>query len=118
MATPVFGFSFGDIVAAIRILNDVRKALRDTGGAQDEYRGVQIELQQLEILLGHLNHGTWDTGGDTGQLNAIKGMASTCQVPLQEFLSKVERFKSLQDQDSKLSRRIGIEARKVRWTVG
>ncbi|KAE8454415.1 hypothetical protein EG329_000037 [Mollisiaceae sp. DMI_Dod_QoI] len=117
MATPAFGFSFGDIVAAIKILNDIRKALRDTGGAKDEFQNVQIELQHLEILLEHLNRGTWSHSGDAGHLNAIKGMASTCQVPLREFLTKIEKyglqFKELESHRGKLR----TQGKKVQWAI-
>jgi hypothetical protein len=47
MAAPGFGFSFGDFVQAISLLNDVRKALRDTGGAKDEFKHVSVDLQHL-----------------------------------------------------------------------
>lgn len=96
MAAPGFGFSFGDFVSAIKIVKDICRALRDTGGAKDEFQHVLIDLQHLVILLEQLNHGAWDHGGDAGHLNAIKGMALTCKTPLQEFLEKIERYKSLQ----------------------
>ena len=57
MSGPGFGFSFGDFVQAIRLLDDVRRALKDTGGAVDEYKNVLLELQQLEIVLEHI--GVW-----------------------------------------------------------
>ncbi len=44
MAAPGFGFSFGDFVQAISLLNDVRKALRDSGGAVDEFQQVLTDL--------------------------------------------------------------------------
>ncbi|PMD62077.1 uncharacterized protein K444DRAFT_525361 [Hyaloscypha bicolor E] len=96
MAAPDFGFSFGDFVSAIKIVKDICRALRDTGGAKDEFQHVLIDLQHLVILLEQLNHGVWDHGGDAGHLNAIKGMALTCKTPLQEFLDKMEEYKSLQ----------------------
>jgi hypothetical protein len=117
MAAPAFGFSFGDIVAAIKILNDVRTALRDTGGAGDEITYVQVELQNLEILLELLRHGTWDCEGDAGHTNAIKGMASTCQLPLQDFLTKIEKYKSVQNKESSLRTRLKANARKAQWAL-
>ena len=82
MATPAFGFSFRDFVSAIQILNSIRKALRSTGGARDEFQNFSLELEHLEILLQQLQHGTWDHGGDPGHLMAVKGMALTIKIPL------------------------------------
>ncbi len=90
MAFPSFGFLFGDFVQAIKILNDIHKALQDVGGAEDEFKYGLVDVQQLEILLDQLNRGSWDEGGDVGYLNAVKGMALTCQVPVQEFLAKID----------------------------
>ena len=118
MAAPGFGFSFGDFVQAITIVNDVRKALRDTGGAKDEFKNVSIDLQHLEILLEQLHRGSWDHGGDAGHLNAVKGMALTCKVPLQEFLAKLEKYNRLREGDSgSFKVKVGSETRKIRWAV-
>ncbi|KAF4634522.1 hypothetical protein G7Y89_g3576 [Cudoniella acicularis] len=118
MAAPGFGFSFGDFVQAISLLNDVRKALRDAGGAKDEFKHVSVDLQHLEILLEQLNRGKWDQGGDAGHLNAVKGMALTCRVPLQEFLAKIEKYKVLQNEDlSGFKDVLSRGRRKVQWAV-
>jgi hypothetical protein len=118
MAAPGFGFSFGDFVQAISLLNDVRKALRDTGGAKDEFQHVLVDLQHLEILLEQLNCGAWDHGGDAGHLNAVKGMALTCKVPLQDFLARVEKYKVLQTEDlSGFRAMVGRGGRKVQWAT-
>jgi hypothetical protein len=118
MAAPGFGFSFGDFVQAISLLNDVRKALRDTGEAKDEFKHVSVDLQHLEILLEQLNRGKWDQGCDAGHLNAVKGMALTCRVPLQEFLAKIERYKVLQRDDlSGFKDLLGSGRRKAEWVI-
>jgi hypothetical protein len=118
MTAPGFGFSFGDFVQAIKILNDIRKALRDVGGAEDEFKHVLVNLQHLEILLDRLNCESWDNGGDAGRLNVVKGMALTCKVPLQEFLARIEKYKKMGSGKGVAFRaRIGAEAAKIRWAV-
>jgi hypothetical protein len=118
MASPAFGFSFGDIVAAVQILNNVRKALRNAEGSKDEFRNVEIELQHLEILLQHLQDGTWEKECDAGHINAIKGMASTCQVPLRDFLMKIEKYKILQAKElDRVRDRFRAEAKKIQWAL-
>ncbi|KAF8858658.1 hypothetical protein BDZ45DRAFT_622010 [Acephala macrosclerotiorum] len=119
MAAPGFGFSFGDFVQAISILNAVRKALKDTGGANDEFKHVRQDLEHLEILLEQLNRGDWDHGADAGHLNAVRGLALTCKVPLQDFLVKIEKFKKLSNHEvCGIRDKVGSAAKKVCWAVG
>ncbi len=96
----------------------MRKALQDTGGAIDEFQSLQIELQHLEILLEYLHYGTWGHTKDTGHLNPIKGMASACQVPLREFLTKIEKYRLLQSKESETNgKKFRAVIRKMQWAV-
>lgn len=38
MVAPAFGFSVGDFIAAIQLIGKVAKALKDTGGAEDDFK--------------------------------------------------------------------------------
>lgn len=40
MSGPAFGFSAGDFIAAVNFVVKVTKALKDVGGASDEYRSL------------------------------------------------------------------------------
>lgn len=65
-----------------------------------------------------LNRGSWDRGGDPGHLNAVKGMALACRVPLEDFLIKLRRYRMFTDRRSlSFTERIGMEARKMQWVV-
>ena len=66
------------------------------------YRGRERRISTCLnwfTTLGHSSRaaGSWCVGPwrYAGHLNAIKGMALTCKTPLQEFLEKIERYKSL-----------------------
>jgi len=50
-----FGWSAGDIVAALRLLNKVRIALTDSGGAACDYQEQTVFLQTVSITLNHLD---------------------------------------------------------------
>lgn len=123
MAAPAFGFSFGDFVSAISILNSIRKALRETGGAKDDFRNICSEMEHLEVLLEQLHCGTWDHGADAGHLNAVKGMALAVKIPLQEFLGRVEKFRSMMTgldgtrTFSDVRHAVGSKARQAQWAV-
>ncbi|KAH6847187.1 hypothetical protein B0I37DRAFT_374439 [Chaetomium sp. MPI-CAGE-AT-0009] len=60
MSGPAFGFSAGDFIAAVGLLVNVTNALKDAGGASDEYRSLVRELRLLERVLKqpHLRQGT------------------------------------------------------------
>lgn len=93
MPVPAFGFSAGDFITAVTLINTVRKALKDSGGSQDEIRAVLQDLQQLHVVLTQLHEGDWGTGGDVSHVNAVRGLALTCQGPLSHFLQRLEKAK-------------------------
>lgn len=118
MATPGFGFSFGDLEQAVQLIHKICNAMRESGGATDEFKLVLVELQYLEILLQQLICGSWDNGAHSGHLNAVKGSALTCKVHLEEFLMKIERYKLLGSAGtSGVRARIGTGTAKVRWAA-
>jgi hypothetical protein len=49
-----FGWSVGDIVAALQLLDKVVVALKDTGGASSHYQDVSAFLGVLTVTLQHL----------------------------------------------------------------
>ena len=51
MAAPAFGFSPGDFISAIEVVIKVTKALKDVGGAGEQYRAVVDELSLLRDVL-------------------------------------------------------------------
>jgi hypothetical protein len=48
-----FGWSAGDIIAALRLLNKVRIALKDTAGASSNYQDETSFLQSVSLTLTH-----------------------------------------------------------------
>lgn len=50
-----FGWSAGDIVAALQLLHKASVALKDTGGASSDYQDVSSFLNILSVTLQHLN---------------------------------------------------------------
>lgn len=110
--TPAFGFSVGDFVNTIResvsailqvrctnsqslidLIRKISKALKEVGGASSEYQDVVIELKGLKYALQHLE-ALEPTEDNIGHVNAIRGMALACRLPLQEFMIKLEKYES------------------------
>lgn len=74
-------------------MKKVTKALKDAGGASSEYQQVVIELKGLKNALRHLE-ALEPTEDNASHVNAIRGMALACQLPLRDFLTKLETYES------------------------
>lgn len=89
MPVPAFGFSFGDCVTAIELIRKISKALRETGGAADEFHLVLQDLHNLQQILEVLQT-LRPAGASTSHVNAIRGTSLGCLIPLREFSAKLE----------------------------
>ncbi len=85
-----FGFSAGDFANAIGLIVRISKALKDSGGAVAECRDILQDLQTLQQLLGLLET-LRPADGSLSHINAVRGMALACRVPLLGFAEKLER---------------------------
>ena len=96
-------------------MKKVSKALKEAGGASTEYQLVVIELKSLENILRHLET-LQPTENNVTQVNAIRGMALACQLPLRDFMVKLEKYESTLGPfaDKKSLRAM---ARKSKWAV-
>ena len=114
---PAFGFSISDFVKAIELINDFRKALRDSGGSKDDFLLLVQDLERLQIVLEQLIDGVWGGGGDAGYVNAVRAMALTVQTPLREFLFKIEKYRCMASGARGVKMRFASNARKLQWAV-
>ena len=115
---PTFGFSVGDFISAIDLTVKISKALREASGAPAECRAVIQELQNLRQIL-ELLQDLRPAGGSISHVNAIRGVALTCIIPLRDFSEKIDRHYSLiaspaSSSSDQFLRRGG---KKARWAV-
>ncbi|KAH9222220.1 hypothetical protein DL95DRAFT_381026 [Leptodontidium sp. 2 PMI_412] len=66
-----FGWSVGDLIAAIQILVQVGQALKDSGGAADEYCEDSLFLQSLAATLEKLRQNPDSINGIKEQVEAV-----------------------------------------------
>lgn len=85
-----FGFSAGDFVTAIELTIKICKALRTSGGAATECSLLLQDLQTLRQILDILQS-LRPTERNLSHVNAIRGMALTCIVPLRDFNDKMDK---------------------------
>ena len=97
------------------LIRKVSKALQDTGGAAFKYQQVIIELQGLQRALEHLESlvPTEDNGR---HVNAIRAMALTCRLPLQQFLTRTSKFETALGPFS-TAKSLRSSGRKAQWAI-
>ena len=88
-----FGFSFGDLVDAIRLVADVVAALKDSTGASTEFRELMTELYSLEIALTAVKNS--DLPEPSREFSAAKQAVGDCQACITKFLVKVAKYQQL-----------------------
>ena len=110
-----FGFSAGDFATAIGLIVRISKALKDSGTAAAECRDILQDLQTLQQLLGFLET-LRPADGCISHINAVRGMALACHIPLLEFAQKIESYApALGVSSSKSAFTRGVK--KVQWAV-
>ena len=97
------------------LIRKISKALKETGGASTEYQNAVIELKGLKRALQHLE-ALEPTDDNLSHVNAIRGMALACQLPLRDFMTKLEKYEaSMGPWESRSS--FGAAGRKAKWAV-
>ena len=77
----------------IDLVRKIIKALKETGGASSEYQAAVIELKGLKHALQYVQ-ALEPTEDNLSHVNAIRGMALACQLPLRDFMTKLEKYES------------------------
>src|SRR6266536_4306743 len=85
-----FGWSAGDIVAALKLLHQIGVALKASGGASSEFQGTYAFLQTLSRTLQNLN-ALQATPLDSDVAENLREQCDHVRVPLAEFLDDVGR---------------------------
>ena len=132
--TPAFGFSVGDFISAISgwtipsffeptmlilnfpdLIKKICRSLRQVGGASADYQHAIIELRGLENILQQLE-ALEPTEDNINYVNAIRGMALACQLPLRNFMTKLDKYESALGPFAERTSFRGV-GRKAKWAV-
>jgi hypothetical protein len=117
MLPPAFGFSVGDFVTTIQLIVKISKALRDASDAPTEFTYLLQDLQHLNVVLEQLQALPPSSAHNVNHFNAIRGMALSVQIPLQNFVTKMEKYKAAMEMKAAGYRWRGAR-HKVKWAVG
>ena len=113
-----FGISVGDFIAGINTLIDIIHSLRDTKGAQADYKELGSELQSLNSALDGVKALSPDPT-QTTELSALNTAVERCQACVERFVRRNSKFKSLENTPGKkwslaTLRKCG---REVQWAI-
>ncbi|KAL9048639.1 MAG: hypothetical protein Q9162_007617 [Coniocarpon cinnabarinum] len=116
MVAPAFGFSVGDFIAAIKLLNSIHKALSKTNGASQDYQDTIGRIESLVEIL-KLLQSLFSVSPDLDPEHTIWKLASTCQQHLQEFVDKQNKFWKRLGPSSQGRWGLRTGWRKVEWDI-
>ena len=88
----MFGFSAGDFISAIQLVQKICETLKTVGGASSHYQRVLVELNGLSNVL-HAVQKIRPTEEDVGQIDALRAMVHACQLQLNDFFTKLEKYR-------------------------
>jgi hypothetical protein len=114
--TPAFGFSAGDFISAVGLITKVCKALKDTGGAADEYQSLLTELNLLKTVFEHLAASSSSSSGTNSYGAYIETHTLFTLAKLSEFLQTIFKFDPRLGKSAPTGWRHGF-ARKSQWAV-
>ena len=111
-----FGWSAGDIVAALNLVHKVVVSLKDSGGASSEYQDVSSFLFVLPITLHHLK-GLQSAPLDPDVARNLEDLCEQIRGPLSRFRDEIEsRFEQDLGADSTRMKLLTV-GRKLQWAL-
>jgi hypothetical protein len=81
----------GDFIAAVKLVKDVSFALKDTGGAADDYQDVVRELESLVAVFQEVQS-LPAASNNSVLLNAIRRQAQLSQQTITLFLERIQKY--------------------------
>jgi hypothetical protein len=117
MVVPAFGFSVGDFIACINLVNDLIRALSDSAGAKLQYQRLITELINLKSALTEVRQLKVEES-QASQKIALEQVAFQCQKTIETFLTENAKFKTTlaaQTTSSNWSWRANLH--KIQWAM-
>ena len=81
------------LTRVLELTSKITSSLRDVGGSSSEYQHAVVELESLKRMLQKVAE-LPITETKTLQVNAIRGLALSCEPCLQEFLKKLKSYEA------------------------
>jgi hypothetical protein len=110
-----FGWSAGDIVAAINLVNKIIKSVSSVGGAREHFQELESELGGLSKALNEIAE-LARLPGQIPEIVALKYAACLCEDTLKSFYEKIRPFDATLGAASRTSK-AKAAPRMVRWEL-
>jgi hypothetical protein len=110
-----FGWSAGDIIATINLVNRIRQCLCGASDAREHFQELDAELQGLSRSLDEIS-ALSHMPGQMPEIEALKFASCLCYETLQRFYTKIRPFEGSLGKASTLSR-LKASPRMVRWEL-
>jgi hypothetical protein len=88
-----FGFGVGDLIATINLFNDVAVALKDHGGALDDYQKTLAHLESMRAILMYLANAS-NQSRTSASLTSIHNSAMHIKDEVENFLANINKYKA------------------------
>ncbi|KAL8717622.1 MAG: hypothetical protein Q9181_008301 [Wetmoreana brouardii] len=111
-----FGFSVGDFLAAIKLVETVIDALSASSQSGSEFRELLRQLYSLETALREVKHLEVDESLHAEVL-ALKQSAAQCQLTISNFLSKIQSYQPHLLSSNGTGTTLQGKWKKIKWAV-
>lgn len=112
-----FGWSAGDIVSAINLVNRITKSVNNAGGAREHFQELESELLSLSRALNEISALTSEPR-QIPEIVALKFAACLCEDTLKRFYEKIKLFDStLGVAAGSRTGKVKAVPRMVRWEL-
>ncbi|KAH6667579.1 hypothetical protein B0J14DRAFT_659031 [Halenospora varia] len=110
-----FGWSAGDIAAAVKLVNKIIHSVSNAGGAREHFQELESELKGLLRALHEISDLT-SQPGQIPEIVALKFAACLCEDTLKAFFEKIKPFdRSL--RAGSMTSKLKATPRMVRWEL-
>ena len=89
-----FGFSVGDFIAALKLVETVTSSLRASGDSGAHYRTLIAELELLGTCLNSVKQVELDESQYKERISLEAAAAAECQKSIDTFFKKIQKFDS------------------------
>jgi hypothetical protein len=110
-----FGWSAGDIVSAIRLVNKIINSVGNVGGAREHFQELQSELCGLLQALTEISVFA-SIPDQVPEIVALKFAACLCEDALKRFCEKIKPFDETLGVASRSSK-LKATPRMIRWEL-
>lgn len=110
-----FGWSAGDIVAVINLVNRIIRSVSSAGGAREYFQELESELGSLLRAVNEISD-LASLPGQIPEIVALKHAACLCEETLKRFYEKIKPFDAALGSSSRSSK-LTAAPRMVRWEL-